>query len=149
MIDPYAARLVNRDFYAAKVDINTTVAVVLDGTLENRSLHLITPISRAFPKGTILELIGTDEEGAAPGAQVNAIAYLGFVEMQNGGILLTGDEVCWNGTVIGTLAGYDDTHMPNHQNTIVKMAKRISGKNLGMKLRDEIIIKGITLSTSF
>ncbi|MCX6138604.1 MAG: hypothetical protein NTV54_14045 [Ignavibacteriales bacterium] len=148
MIDPYAAKLVNRSFYAAKVDIVATIVVVLSGMLENRSLQLIAPISRAFPKGTILELIGTDEETAAPGTSVNAIVYLGFVELQSGGILLAGDEVCWNGKVIGTLAGYDDTHMPNHQNTIVQMAKRISGKDLGFALRDEITIKGISLSTS-
>jgi hypothetical protein len=148
MTDPYAVKLVNRSFYTAKVDIAARVVVVLDGMLENRNLQLIVPISRVFPQGAIIELIGTDEETAMPGNAVNAIAYLGFVELQNGGVLLAGDEICWKGNVIGTVAGYDDTHMPNHQNTIVKMTKRISGKNLGFALCDEITVRGISLSTS-
>jgi hypothetical protein len=148
MTDPYAAKLVRRDFYRSKVDITASIVVVLDGMLENRGLQLITPISRAFPKGAILELIGTDDADASPGAAVNAIAYLGFIELNNGGVLLAGDDVYWNGTLLGTIAGYDDTHMPNHQNTIVRMASRAPGKTLGMKLRDEIVIKGFSTNTT-
>lgn len=144
MADPYARKLVNRDFYHSKSDIKAKVIVVLGGTLENRELHLIQPISRVFSSGTIIELIGTDEIAASPGAIVNAIAYIGFVELLTGGVLLAGDLVTCNGKTIGTIAGYDDTHMPNHQNTILAMEKRISGMELGMKIGDEIIIKGFT-----
>jgi hypothetical protein len=144
MADPYARKLVNRDFYHSKADIKAKVVVVLGGTLENRELHLIQPISRAFSSGTIIEFIGTDERKAAPGTAVNAIAYLGFVELLTGGVLLSGDLVTCNGKAIGTIAGYDDTHMPNHQNTILAMEKRISGMDLGMNVGDEIIIKGFT-----
>lgn len=144
MPDPYERKLVNRDFYHSKADIKAMVAVVLGGMLENRELHLIQPISRAFSRGTIIELIGTDDRNAAPGATVNAIAYLGFVELSTGGVLLVGDSITLNGKRIGSIAGYDDTHMPNHQNTIVAMEKRISGVELGMRVGDEIIIKGFT-----
>jgi len=61
-----------------------------------------------------------------------------------GGVLLAGDLVACNGRTIGTIAGYDDTHMPNHQNTIIVMEKRISGVELGLKIGDEIIINGFT-----
>ena len=142
MSDPYARKLVNRDFYHSKIDIRCRVVVVLDGTLENRGLELIHPISRAFPAGTIIELIGTDDSNAAPGKKVDAIAYIAFAELLNGGVLLTGDELTHKGATVGTIAGYDDTHMPNHQNTIIAMKKRVSGKNLGLKVGDEIIIKG-------
>lgn len=144
MADPYARKLVNRGFYRSKSDIKGKVVVVLGGTLENRELHLIQPISRAFSHGTIIELIGTDDRKAAPGTTVDAIAYIGFVEFLDGGVLLVGDAVTHNGKFIGTIAGYDDTHMPNHQNTILAMEKRISGMDLGMKVGDEIIIKGFT-----
>jgi len=144
MSDPYARKLVNRDFYQSKADIKAKVVVVLDGMLENRELHLIQPISRAFSQGALIELIGTDDRKAAPGTTVNAIAYIGFVELLTGGVLLAGDPVTCNGKTIGTIAGYDDTHMPNHQNTILAMEKRISGMDLGMKIGDEIIIKGFT-----
>jgi len=144
MSDPYARKLVGHSFYHSKVDIKCNTLVVLDGTLENRGLNMIQPISRAFPKYAIIELIGTDDPLAAPGAKVDNICYIGFLELKNSGVLLTGDEVIWNGKKIGTIAGYDDTHMPNHQNTIVLMDKRISGKDLGIKINDEIIIKGFT-----
>lgn len=144
MADPYARKLVNRDFYHSKADIKAKVLVVLSGTLENRELHLIQPISRAFSRGTIIELIGTDDKNAGPGATVNAIGYIGFIELLTGGVLLTGDVVTWKGKIIGTIAGYDDTHMPNHQNTIIAMEKRIPGMDLGMKIGDEIIIMGFS-----
>jgi len=142
MSDPYKRKLVNHDFYNSKVDIVGKVVVVLDGKLDNRELNLIQPISRAFAQHTIIELIGTNEQDAAPGKVVNNICYLGFVELQNGGVILTGDKVFWNDKEIGEIAGYDDTHMPNHQNTIIKMNTRISGKELGIKLNDKLIIKG-------
>jgi len=142
MSDPYERKLVSSNFYHSKTDINGKFVVVLDGKLDNRGLNLITPISRAFPQHTIIELIGTDEQNAAPGSKVNNICYIGFVELLTGGVILTGDKVVWNGKEIGTIAGYDDTHMPNHQNTIVLMKERISGKDLGIKNYDELIIKG-------
>lgn len=142
MIDPYKRNLVNSTFYHAKKDIVCEVVVVLDGKLENRELHLISPISRAFSEGTIIELIATDETEAKPGEVVNNIAYIAFVELKNSGVLLNGDPVIWNEKIIGSICGYDDTHMPNHQNTIISVAERIPGKELGLKIGDKIIIKG-------
>lgn len=142
MSDPYKRKLVNHDFYHSKVDIHGNFVVVLDGKLDNRALNLIQPISRAFSQNTIIELIGTDEQDAKPGDLVNNICYIGFVELLNGGVILTGDKVFWNDKEIGVIAGYDDTHMPNHQNTIIKMKERLSGKELGIKLNDSLTIKG-------
>lgn len=144
MADPYAQKLVNRDFYCGKADLKGRFVVVLDGMLENRALQLIQPISRAFPQGTIIELIGTDDKSASPGKRVDPIAYIGFVELLAGGVLLAGDDVLCGGRRLGTIAGYDDTHMPNHQNVVVLMEERIPGKNLGIRVGDEVVIKGFT-----
>ncbi|MEW5798118.1 MAG: hypothetical protein AB1728_03840 [Bacteroidota bacterium] len=141
-MDPYSQRMINTDFFHAKRDLPTRVAVVLDGYLENRNLQLIKPMSRAFSEKSIIELIATDDQNAQPGAAVQPIAYIAFVELQRSGVILVGDEVEWNGKIIGTIAGYDDTHMPNHQNVIVSVAKRISGKDLGLNVEDTITIKG-------
>lgn len=148
MPDPYAQKLVNRTFYAAKSDIRGRIAVVLRGLLENRNLNLITPISRAFPVGTIIELIGTDEENAGPGGTVQRIAYIGFVELLDGGVLLTGDPVSIKGVRVGTIAGFDDTHMPNHQNTILRMEKRIAGADLGFVPGDPVCIHGFSTTNT-
>jgi len=142
MGDPYARKLTNKNFFHAKTDITGRVVVVLDGHLDNRGLSLIQPISRAFPQGSIIELIGTTEEDAGPGKTVETIAYIAFVEILSGGVLLAGDELVWNGETIGVIAGYDDTHVPNHQNTIVLTKERRSGKEMGMRAGDEIFIKG-------
>ncbi len=141
--DPYSRKLVDRSFYFSKVDIETKVIAVLDGRLDNRNLNLIVPISRTFSAGTVIELIITDEDSTRPGSNVQRISYLAFVELLNSGVLLIGDEVVWNNKVIGKIAGFDDTHMPNHQNTIIYSSKRITGKEMGIKLNDLIIIKGI------
>ena len=141
-MDPYARRMIKTDFFHAKRDVVTRVAVVLDGHLENRNLQLIQPLSRAFYEKMIIEFIATDDPNAQPGSTVQPIAYIAFVELQRSGVILVGDELEWNGKVIGTIAGYDDTHMPNHQNVIVSVAKRISGKELGISVEDTITIKG-------
>jgi hypothetical protein len=142
MGDPYIQKMTNRSFFAAKSDMRGRVAVVLRGTLENRSLSLITPISRAFPAGSIIELIGTDEVTAAPGGTVEKIAYIAFVELIDGGVLLAGDAVFINGSQVGTIVGFDDTHMPNHQNTILRVEKRIPGDALGLRPGDPVAIPG-------
>lgn len=142
MSDPYLRNLVNRNFYHSKCDIEGKFVVVLDGKLENRGLNIIKQISRAFPEKTIIELIGTDEKNIETGSVVNQIAYIGFVELQNGGVLLIGDKIFLNEKELGVIAGFDDTHMPNHQNVIVHCNQRVSGKELGIKINDKILIKG-------
>ncbi len=139
--DPYARKLIRRDFFHAKRPVGGTVVVVLDGYLENRALSLIQPISRAYPQHAIIELIATDEASAEPGGSVQAIAYLGFVELLASGVIVVGDEVVARGEVVGTIAGYDDTHMPNHQNVIVSVARRVSGKDLGWKVGESLEIR--------
>jgi hypothetical protein len=142
MSDPYERQLVNRTFYHSKTPIRGRVVAVLQGHLENRSLQLIKPISRTFPAGTIIELIATDEPNAAPGATVERIAYIAFVELLDGGVVLSGDPVVINGREIGRVAGYDETHMPNHQNTVITVEQRASGAELGLSLDDPVLIPG-------
>jgi hypothetical protein len=144
MADPYERQLVNRSFYQSKLPIRGKVTVVLRGLLENRSLNLIKPISRAFPAGTMIELIATDEEQAGPGGTVERIAYIAFVELLNGGVLLAGDRVLVAGVEVGVIAGFDDTHMPNHQNTVISVSKRISGADLGITPGDDFLIPGFS-----
>lgn len=140
-MDPYARKLIRTDFFHAKRAITGAVVVVLDGYLENRALSLIQPISRAYPKHSIIELIATDEPNVGPGGSVQAITYLGFVELLVSGVIVVGDEVVVKKKVVGTIAGYDDTHMPNHQNVIVSVKKRISGKDLKWRVGERVEIK--------
>ncbi len=140
-MDPYARKLIKTDFFHAKRPLAGSVVVVLDGYLEDRALSLIQPISRAYPKHAIIELIATDEGTAQPGGSVQSIAYLGFVELLTSGVIVVGDKVVVRKKVVGTIAGYDDTHMPNHQNVIVKVDKRISGRDLKWRVNDRVEIR--------
>jgi hypothetical protein len=142
MGDPYKQKMTNRTFFASKADMQGRVVTVLRGMLESRALQLIAPISRAFPAGTIVELISTDEPTALPGASVDRIGYIAFVELTTGGILLVGDPVNIDGRTIGTIAGFDDTHMPNHQNIILKTEGRTTGEALGLKPGSTVLITG-------
>jgi hypothetical protein len=144
MGDPYAQKMTNRTFFAAKADVKGQVVTVLRGMLESRALHLIAPISRAYPAGTIVELISTDDVSAAPGKTVDRIGYVAFVELTTGGILLAEDAVEVDGKAIGTIAGYDDTHMPNHQNIILKTEGRVTGEGLGLKPGSSVVIRGFS-----
>lgn len=113
--------------------------VVLQGKLEKRGLQLMVPISRAVLKNEVHELIVTDEAGAGPGATVQRIAYLGFVEFTCGGVAVAGDRVYCDGRLLGEVAGFDETHLPNHLNIVLRSAGRLDGRELGLHLNAQIV----------
>ncbi|AEH51399.1 DUF6917 domain-containing protein [Pseudothermotoga thermarum] len=140
MVEPYSSGLLKEDPYAKKVVIMARVVAVLRGKLENRKLSLIPMPSRALKRYEIHELIVTDEQEAAPGKEVNKIAYLAFVEILNPGVAVVGDKVILqDGKTVGRIAGFDETHMPNHENIVIKVEKRMSGEEMGINVDDLII----------
>ena len=141
MKDPYAAGMFKENPYYSKIDITGNLVVVLQGKFEDRGLDLIKPVSRCVRKYDIHELIASDEEGIGPGSKVNKIAYIGFTEILQGGVIIAGDGVFRNGEKIGVIAGFDETHMPNHLNIVIRCEKRITGVELGCRTGDKIIFK--------
>ena len=137
-VDPYQAGMFKGNPYVKKREIMGDLVVVLDGRLEERNLQLMAPISRALLKGDIHELILTDEPKAGPNKKINKIAYLGFFEVTQGGVMVVGDDLYVSGNKIGTIAGFDITHMPNHLNIVISSEERISGKEQGLELGMEI-----------
>lgn len=139
--DPYASGKLKSNTYAAKSDVVGPLVVVLQGHMANRELQLIAPVSRAVKRYEVHELIITDEAGAGPGKRVDNIAYLGFFSVEQGGVIVAGDNVYLEEKLIGRLAGFDDTHMPNHQNIVIYAANKLSGieagAQLGMTIRFE------------
>lgn len=140
MIEPYAG-LLKKSPYHAKADLVARVVAVLDARLENRGLSLITQASRAIPAGQIHELVATEEQAAAPGKTVDQAIYMAFVEFLTGGVILSGDSVLIDGKEIGKLAGFDETHFPNHLNVLVKCQKAFTGRELGLKPGDVVQFK--------
>ena len=140
MSDPYKAGKFKENPYYDKTDVEGNLVVILSGIMDNRGLELITPISRCVCRHDIHELIFTNES-AKPGDTVNKIAYLGFVEIERGGVIIAGDTVELDGELIGTLAGFDETHMPNHQNIVINSTSLLDGKELQAKLGGKIKFK--------
>ena len=139
MTDPYARNMFGEfNPYFAKRQATGSFAVVLDGTFDDRGLELISPSSRAVKTSEIHELILSDEK-TGPGQRVNRIAYVGFIEISRGGVIVLGDPVRVGDIVIGTIAGFDETHMPNHLN-IVLAGNRKSGRELGLSVENTITI---------
>lgn len=139
--DPYAKGKFTVNPYAKKIDVTGTLVVILDGRMEDRGLSLIKPISRCVCKHEVHELILTDED-AAPGCEVNSIAYLGFCAIEQGGVIVSGDEFFVGDRPLGRLIGFDETHMPNHLNIVIKADNIQTGIELGVELGSRITFKG-------
>ena len=123
--EPYESGIVKKDVFVKKRTITGEIVALTDLTLDSRGLQLIAPRSRALLKNEIHELIITDEMSASPGETVNNVIVVGFFEIKTGGIVVVGDTVTIGKIVIGEIAGFDVTHMPNHMNIVVKAEKRI------------------------
>lgn len=141
MVDPYKAGFFSSNPYAFKREIRGKLAVILQGKLEKRGLNLITTISRAVQKNEIHELMVTDETETGPGKTVDRIAYIGFMEITVGGVMVVGDELICNGQLVGRVAGFDETHLPNHLNIVLASENRFDGVEKGFALESDILVK--------
>lgn len=141
-MEPYQLGRGTSHFYHVRRSIAGETVAVMRGTLEGRGLALIQQPSRALLKGELHELIASTEENIGPGSTVNSVTYICFVEIAVSGVLCTGDTVRVGKHVIGTIAGFDYTHMPNHMNIVIKSASMTSGEGLGVALGDPVTFQG-------
>lgn len=147
--DPYKAGMFKKNPYAKKTPIKARLCVILDEKLEQRGLELMTPPSRCVLQHEIHELILTDEIDAGPGRHVDRIAYLGFMEIEHGGVIVAGDQVRLGDQVIGEIAGFDPTHLPNHLNIVIRTTERKTGIEWNAQLREEIVVERVNRSEQY
>ncbi|MGQ9674610.1 MAG: DUF6917 domain-containing protein [Chloroflexota bacterium] len=138
----YERGLITGQAFAARTPVSGRLVAVLDAEATGRGLNLISPLSRAVVKHEIHELIVTPEPSAGPGSVVNDIAYLGFFEVEEGGIILVGDYLDVAGRRIGQVAGFDLTHFPNHMNIVVRGVEVATGRGLRLELGDVVSFDG-------
>ncbi|MET3697768.1 hypothetical protein SAMN05877753_104357 [Bacillus oleivorans] len=136
-MDPYKAGMIPSNIYQERRMVSGKLVAVMDCYLENRGLQLIPQPTRAFKKWDIIELIAT-EETSSQNSTINSIAYLGFFEVTSGGIIQKSDKLKVNEKIIGSVLGYDETHMPNHINMIINLKEQRTGLELGFKVMDEV-----------
>lgn len=141
--DPYSTKKLDTSFpCASKSNVIGKLCTILDARAQNRALELVQYPSRAILKNEIHELILTAENTAEPGAVVNTISYLGYFEVLDSGVIWVGDKVLIGDTEIGTLAGYDMTHFPNHMNIVIKTNTELyTGYEKGLELGQVITFK--------
>lgn len=138
MADPYVKGIIPKGIYYKRTEVYGKIVVVMDAYLKDRGLHLIKQPTRVFKKHDVVELIVTEEKSDL-GHDVHSIAYIGFVEIKNGGVVKRGDQLTIDGIVIGNVLGFDETHMPNHMNLVITVERKQSGKELEIVLGDEVI----------
>jgi len=120
MTAPYDFRRITPSVYGDKRPVEGEVVAVLHVMFEDRGLEFIKTKSRTVKLNEIHELMITDELDAAPGGGADRVRAIAFFEITKSGLIVLGDNVSINGEKLGTLAGYDVTHMPNHINVVVK-----------------------------
>ena len=139
-IDPHQERVLNTDNpYVDKRAVEGRIVCVLDARSERRGMQVEVHPSRAVPAGEIHELAVTDDPEAGPGARVERVAYVGFVEIVHGGVILVGDQVTLGSLRLGQVVGFDSTHFPNHLNILVRGLRWQTGRELGAKVEEPVL----------
>jgi hypothetical protein len=120
MSSPYDFKRITPSVYGDKRPVEGEVVAILHVEFEDRGLEFIQTKSRTVKLNEIHELMITDEQDSAPGGGANRVRAIAFFEITKSGLIVVGDQVTIEGRNLGTLAGYDVTHMPNHINVVVK-----------------------------
>lgn len=136
--DPYTSGALSSPPYVSKSVVSGRICAILDLRLDDRGLQLIPQPSRAVAAGAVHELLITDEENIVPGSQVDRVSGIGFFVVDQPGVLLANDRVLIGAATVATVAGFDETHLPNHYNIVLYAQDRRTGVELELSLEDEV-----------
>jgi Family of unknown function (DUF6917) len=139
--DPYKLGKITTNAYAKRTPLLGRVVAVLDLKLDNRGLKLIEVPTRVLLGGSIHEFLCTDTVKAPYQDVVDKVGAVAFVEFLQGGVVRKDDGIFFSGKQIGTIAGFDETHFPNHLNVLIRTPSIVTGTELGLELGDSVIIK--------
>lgn len=122
----------------AKRELAASVVLVYRHRRVSRRMELSPFSTRCVRRGEVHEIVVTADDRADGDPIVADVAYLGFAEFQDGGVLVVGDEVMWREERLGSVLGFDLSHAPNHLNVIVATSAPTSGEDLGVAVEDPI-----------
>lgn len=115
----------------AKRPVEATAVAVLGHTQTDRGMTLMEHETRCLMRGEIHELVTTDQVDARAGARIDRVGFIGFAEIEAGGVAARGDRFLLAGRPVGTLLGFDDCHFPNHLNVLIACERLETGLSLG------------------
>jgi hypothetical protein len=116
-----------------KRPIEGHIVKVLTHTLLDRGMELIEFESRCLQQREIHELVATDHDALVAGSRVDRVAFLGFVEVAQGGVADRDDVVVIDGVEVGRVVGFDDCHFPNHYNIVIRAPVLANGADIGLR----------------
>jgi hypothetical protein len=130
--------------------MSTVVKLTVEGALvkllfhkqTDRGMRLLEFETRCVRRGEIHELVSTDQQDAVAGDRIDRVGFLGFVEIQTGGVIEKGDQVWISDRQIGTILGFDDCHFPNHYNILIAVDELATANDLELTLEQRIRFGG-------
>lgn len=114
------------------------VVKLLYHTRDDRGMRLSEWRTRAVRTGEIHELVTTTDRPSAPGDRVYRVGFLGFAEFADATVIARGDEVHVGDRRIGTVAGFDECHFPNHYNILIDTDQLLSAGDIDLKVADTV-----------
>ncbi|MEU1087521.1 Gfo/Idh/MocA family protein [Streptomyces sp. NPDC005576] len=137
--EAYALGRENAGHRRSKLPARSRLVRLLFHTSESRGMALSEWFTRCIAKGEIHELVTTTDRPRVAGDPVDAVGFLGFVEFQEGTVVALGDEVrLADDRLIGTVAGFDECHFPNHYNIVIESDRLWTADVAGVEPLDEI-----------
>ncbi|MBF9069802.1 carboxymuconolactone decarboxylase family protein [Streptacidiphilus fuscans] len=116
----------------AKRSVHGRLVKVLLHRRDDRGMALEPHAARCVRAGEVHELVTTDHDDTTPGARIDRVGFLGFVELGNAGVIDRGDTVRIGGRTVGTVLGFDACHFPNHYNILIHAPVPLTGADLGL-----------------
>ncbi|MFJ9929961.1 hypothetical protein SAMN04490357_0553 [Streptomyces misionensis] len=122
----------------AKRVVRGALVKVLVHRRTDRGMRLEEHAARCVRRGEVHELVTTDQWEPRPGARIDRVGFLGFVELECGGVIDRGDLVRIGDAVVGTVLGFDACHLPNHYNILIHAERAVSGLDLELLPEDAV-----------
>lgn len=111
---------------------------LLTHTRTERGMTLADYATRCVLRGEIHELVTTDQRDAVAGDRIDRVGFVGFVELENGGVVERGDVALSGGVEFGRVLGFDDCHFPNHLNVLIASDRLLTATELEAVVGGEI-----------
>lgn len=105
---------------------------------EDRRMSFAPWQSRCFTKGEIHEIVTTTDTPENRSVSIDHIGFVGFAEFSQASVVEVGDQVFIGELYVGSVAGFDECHYPNHYNIIVSSDRLICGSEINLRPGDEV-----------
>ncbi|MFD0412824.1 Gfo/Idh/MocA family protein [Streptomyces sp. NPDC127108] len=126
---------------SAKHESVAKVVKLLFHALDDRGMTLSPWASRCVRAGEVHELLTTTDRPSSEGDRIDHVGFLGFAEFQSATVVERGDEVWLGGRRIGTVAGFDECHFPNHYNILIDVPALCTASDVNLRIGSEVNFK--------